>query len=60
MMPNIVYISESGDDKNDGKTEQTAVHSKKRAYALAGGNGEMRMPRETLERLSSEIAAEKK
>jgi hypothetical protein len=59
-MTNIVCISETGDDKNDGKTPQTAVHSRKRAYALEGGNGELRMSRATFERLLREIANEKK
>jgi hypothetical protein len=55
-MATIVYIAESGDDKNDGKTPETAVYSRKRAYKLAGGNGEMRMPQATLDRLLHEIA----
>jgi hypothetical protein len=35
-MPTI-YISDSGDDKNDGLSLQTAVYSLKRAKKLQGG-----------------------
>ena len=36
-MPTI-YISDSGDDKNDGLSPQTAVYSLKRAKELASRN----------------------
>lgn len=33
-MKKVIYISNSGDDKNDGLTRETAVYSWKRACAL--------------------------
>ena len=38
-MPTI-YISDSGDDKNDGLSLQTAVYSLKRAKKLHGGRND--------------------
>jgi hypothetical protein len=38
-MPTI-YISDRGDDKNDGLSLQTAVFSLKRAQKLQGGNND--------------------
>ena len=38
-MPTI-YISDSGDDKNDGLSLQTAVYSLKRAKKLQGGRND--------------------
>ena len=59
-MTSIVYLSETRVDKNDGKTPETAVYSKTRAFALAGGNGELRMPRASFERLAREVENENK
>jgi hypothetical protein len=38
-MPTI-YISDSGDDKNDGMSLQTAVYSLRRAKKLQGGRND--------------------
>jgi hypothetical protein len=38
-MPTI-YISDSGDDKNDGLSPQTAIYSLKRAKKLHGGRND--------------------
>jgi len=38
-MPTI-YISDSGDDRNDGLSLQTAIYSLKRAKELQGGRNE--------------------
>jgi hypothetical protein len=38
-MPTI-YISNSGDDKNDGLSLQTAIYSLKRAKKLQGGRND--------------------
>ena len=35
-MPTI-YVSDSGDDKNDGRSLQTPIYSLKRAQKLQGG-----------------------
>ena len=37
---NRVYISERGDDKNDGRTPETPVYSWERALKLCDGNTE--------------------
>jgi hypothetical protein len=39
MMPTI-YISDSGDDNNDGLSPRTAIYSLKRAYELQGGKND--------------------
>jgi hypothetical protein len=40
-----IYITERGDDKNDGSTVETAVHSWKRALQLSkSGSSEFRIP----------------
>jgi hypothetical protein len=38
-MPTL-YISDSGDDKNDGLSLQTAIYSSKRAKKLHGGRND--------------------
>ena len=57
-----IYITERGDDKNDGSTVETAVHSWKRALQLSkSGSREFRVPdRVTMERIHAEIAEKKK
>ena len=37
---NRIYISDNGDDKNDGRTRATAVYSWQRAVTLCDGNAE--------------------
>jgi hypothetical protein len=57
-----IYITERGDDKNDGSTVETAVHSWKRALQLSkSGSSEFRVPdRVTMERIHAEIAQKSK
>ena len=57
-----IYITERGDDKNDGSTVETAVHSWKRALQLSkSGSSEFRIPdRVTMERIHAEIAQKSK
>lgn len=57
-----IYITERDDDKNDGSTVETAVHSWKRALQLSkSGSSEFRVPdRVTMERIHAEIAEKKK
>ena len=52
-----IYISEAGDDRNDGLTRETAIHSWQRAVKLCDGNAETNLIRNdaTLERLVAEI-----
>jgi hypothetical protein len=57
-MPTI-YISDKGDDKNDGLSPQTAVYSLKRALKLQGGKNDHSMhfgPR-AWRRIKKELAA---
>ena len=53
----LIYISNDGDDKNDGLTIATPVRSWERVMALCDGNNEMVMMegRSTIERLEGEI-----
>jgi hypothetical protein len=37
---NRIYISDGGDDKNDGRTRETAIYSWTRAIKLCDGNAE--------------------
>jgi hypothetical protein len=56
-----IYISEHGNDKNDGRSRETPVYSWKRAVNLCDGNSEMRvMERPTLQRLTGEIEKRRK
>ena len=49
---NRVYISERGNDKNDGRTPETPVYSWERALKLCDGNTEAHlMDGPTLQRL---------
>jgi hypothetical protein len=59
---NRVYISDYGDDKNDGLTRETAIYSWKRAVKLCDGNSETHLMQNeaTLERLAEEIERQKK
>jgi hypothetical protein len=50
-----IYISDKGDDKNDGLTSGTAVRSWKRATKLAGGDAEIDMREASRERINEEI-----
>ena len=53
---NRVYISERGDDKNDGRTPETPVYSWERALKLCDGDTEAHlMDGPTLQRLNLEI-----
>jgi hypothetical protein len=36
----MIYISDSGDDKNDGLSLKTAIYSLKRAKKLQGGRND--------------------
>ena len=58
---NRIYISERGDDKNDGRSRETPVYSWKRAVNLCDGNSEMRvMEGPTLQWLTGEIEKRRK
>ena len=50
---NRIYISDHGDDKNDGRTRATAIYSWKRAIKLCDGNAEAHLMQgdATLQRL---------
>jgi hypothetical protein len=52
-----IYISDFGDDKNDGLTRETAIHSWQRAVKLCDGNSETNLMQgeATLRRLTREI-----
>jgi hypothetical protein len=54
---NRIYISDHGDDKNDGRTRETAIYSWKRAIKLCDGNAEAHLMQgdATLQRLAQEI-----
>jgi hypothetical protein len=54
---NRIYISDHGDDKNDGHTRETAIYSWKRAIKLCDGNAEAHLMQgdATLQRLAQEI-----
>jgi hypothetical protein len=53
----LIYISDDGDDENDGLTIATPVRSWKRVMQLCEGNNEMVMMEgsRTIERLKAEI-----
>jgi hypothetical protein len=57
-----LYISDQGDDKNDGRTRATAIYSWKRAIKLCDGNGESHLMQgdATLRRLAQEIERRKR
>ena len=58
---NRIYISERGDDKNDGRSREAPVYSWKRAVNLCDGNSDMRvMEGSTLQRLTEEIEKRRK
>ena len=59
---NRIFISEDGDDKNDGRTRETAIYSWKRAIKLCDTNAEAHLMQgdATLERLAQEIERRKK
>ena len=48
-----IYISDAGDDRNDGLTRETAIYSWQRAVKLCDGNTETNLMQgdATLERL---------
>ena len=54
---NRIYISDHGDDKNDGRRRETAIYSWKRAIKLCDGNAEAHLMQgdATLQRLAHEI-----
>ena len=56
---NRIYISDRGDDKNDGRT---AIFSWKRAIKLCDGNAEAHLMQgdATLQRLAQEIERRKR
>jgi hypothetical protein len=52
----VIHIAEDGDDKNDGLSVESAVHSFVRAYKLTEmGSAVLQMDVATLRRLSAEI-----
>jgi hypothetical protein len=53
-----IYISDAGDDRNDGLTRETAIYSWQRAVKLCDGNTDTNLMQgdATLERLAGEIA----
>jgi hypothetical protein len=53
-----IYISDAGDDRNDGLTRETAIYSWQRAVKLCDGNTETNLIQNdaTLQRLVGEIA----
>jgi hypothetical protein len=56
-----IYITERGDEKNDGLTVETAVYSWKRALQLSENGSEFRIPaRATMERITAEIEQKNK
>ena len=57
-----IYVSNKGDDKNDGLTTATPVHSWKRYMTLSRGNQELLLMEgeATFKRLKEEIDAAKK
>ena len=58
---NRIYISERGDDKNDGRSRETPIYSWKQAVKLCDGNPEIRlMEGPTLQRLTEEIEKRRK
>ena len=57
-----IYISDSGDDKNDGLSLQTAIYSLKRAKELHGGRNDCSLhfgPR-AWKRIKKELSNKKK
>jgi hypothetical protein len=52
-----IYISDFGDDRNDGLTKETAIYSWQRAVKLCDGNSETNLMQgdATLQRLTWEI-----
>ena len=59
---NRIYISDHGDDANDGRTGETAIYSWTRAIKLCDGNGESHLMQgdATLRRLAQEIERRKR
>jgi hypothetical protein len=57
-----IYISDYGDDKNDGRTRETAIYSWTRAVKLCDENTETNLMQgdATLQRLTEEIERRKK
>jgi hypothetical protein len=53
---NRVYISDDGEDQNDGGSPETAVYSWKRAAKLCDGNSEVDVHEASASRLRQEIA----
>jgi hypothetical protein len=53
-----IYISDFGDDRNDGLTRETAIYSWQQAVKLCDGNTETKLMQgdATLQRLVEEIA----
>ena len=61
-MNRTVYISDDGDDANDGFTLRTPVYSWKQAYKLKGGDNsiDMHLIGGAAERIRNEIAKKDK
>jgi hypothetical protein len=57
-----IYISDFGDDRNDGLTKKTAIYSWQRAVKLCDGNTESHLMQgdATLQRLKEEVERRKK
>ena len=56
-----IYISDDGDDRNDGLTTETAIYSWQRAVKLCDGDSEKYLMQggATLERLLQEVERRK-
>jgi hypothetical protein len=50
-----IYISENGEDKNDGLTRETAVYSWERAAKLCDGNSGVDVSEASVQRLNAEV-----
>ena len=57
-----IYISDAGDDRNDGLTRETAIYSWQRAVKLCDGNTEANLIQgdANLQRLVGEITKRQK
>jgi hypothetical protein len=55
-----IYISDKGDDNNDGLTRDTAIYSWKLATKLADGEAEIDMRDASRERINDEIKKARK
>jgi hypothetical protein len=54
-----IYISDKGDDNNDGLTRETAVFSREWAAKLCDGNSKINGMEASMQRLSAEVERRK-